>query len=211
MTHRVIRKIVIPGPKDNCSMDRVAIFGSADITKEDPLYKEVFECTKYLAQNKKVVVDGGGPGVMLAATEGAKSAGGKVVTVTFQPQDMPEFEGQDKENISDVEIKTTNYVERMFGLMEEADAIICFKGGTGTLSEWSTAWLLAHLHYGNHKPIILYGEFWNDLLKVVVDNFFIGEKELSIYKVVTNQEEMIQALKEFEKDLAQRCSLPARE
>jgi len=171
----------------------------------------VFECTKYLAQNKKVVVDGGGPGVMLAATEGAKSAGGKVVTVTFQPQDMPEFEGQDKENISDVEIKTTNYVERMFGLMEEADAIICFKGGTGTLSEWSTAWLLAHLHYGNHKPIILYGEFWNDLLKVVVDNFFIGEKELSIYKVVTNQEEMIQALKEFEKDLAQRCSLPARE
>jgi len=191
-------------------MDRVAIFGSADVDRNDSLFKEVYHVAKYLAENGKVVVDGGGPGVMLAATEGAKSAGGKVVTVTFQPHDMPEFEGQDKANISDLEIRTTNYIERMFSLMEEADAFICFKGGTGTLSEWTTAWLLAHLHYGNHKPMILFGQFWHDVLTVINKNFLIGEKEKTLYKVVTNQEELIEALREFEQDLAQRCSLPVR-
>ena len=40
----------------------------------------------------------------------------------------------------------------MFGLMSQSDLFICFRGGTGTLSEWATAWLLAHLYYGHHKP-----------------------------------------------------------
>ncbi|MBU0978807.1 LOG family protein [Patescibacteria group bacterium] len=210
MSQPMLKQIVIPRPKDSCSMDRVAIFGSADVNHDDPLFQEVYQVAKYLAQNGKIVVDGGGPGLMLAATEGAKSVGGKVVTVTFQPQNMPEFEGQDKTNISDLEIKTTNYVERMFGLMDEADTFICFKGGTGTLSEWSTAWLLSHLNYGNHKPIILYGQFWHEVLAVINKNFFIGDKEKAVYKVVVNQEELIQALGEFEQDLAERCSLPVR-
>lgn len=204
-------QIKIPAPNLHCTIKNVAIFGSADVDDEHPLYRETFNVARYLAYNDKVVVDGGGPGVMDAATKGAQSAGGATIAVTFYPKDMPEFEGRFHDNLVDKEIKTANYVERMFGLMEHADAFICMQGGTGTLSEWATAWLLAHLYYGNHKPIILYGEFWFELMRVINDHFFIGEKEKSIYKVVKDEKEMIEAFDFFEQDLANRCGLPKRE
>ncbi|MBU0974107.1 hypothetical protein KKD03_00190 [Patescibacteria group bacterium] len=63
----------------------------------------------------------------------------------------------------DKEIKTTNYIERMFGLMEHAD---------------------------------------------IFDRFLVGEKERSIYKVVKDERELIEALDYFEKELGERCGLP---
>lgn len=203
-------QIRIPTPQQHCSIKNVAIFGSADVDAQHPLYKEAFNVARYLAYNDKVVVDGGGPGVMDAATKGAQAAGGATMAVTFYPKDMPMFEGRFHENTVDKEIKTANYVERMFGLMEHADAFICFQGGTGTLSEWATAWLLAHLYYGNHKPLVLYGEFWKNVMNVINDSFFIGDKERSIYKIVKDEEELIIALNEFEVELSNRCGLPAR-
>ena len=200
--------IKLPELKKNCSLKRIAIFGGADIDDKHPLYQEVFNVARYLAYNDKVVVDGGGPGVMAAATAGAESAGGETLAVTFYPTDMPNFEGRFGENLVDKEIKTANYIERMFGLMQHADAFICFQGGTGTLSEWATAWLLAHLYYGNHKPLILYGEFWYELMRVVNENFFIGETEKKVYKIVRNEVELITALGEFEAELENRCDLP---
>ncbi|NCN87651.1 MAG: hypothetical protein GW941_02015 [Candidatus Pacebacteria bacterium] len=194
----------IPKVKIRTTIEKVAIFGSADVDPEHPLYKEAFNAARYLAYHNKIIVNGGGPGVMAAATEGAKSVDGKTIGVTFYPIDMPEFEGRYYKNIVDKEIKTANYIERMFGLMEESDAFICFQGGTGTLSEWATAWLLAHLYYGNHKPLILYGEFWHDLMDVVIDQFFISKKEQSVYKIVKNEEEMVEALNFFEKELQAR-------
>lgn len=203
-------QVQVPQIQHHCSIRNVVFFGSADVDEQHPLYQEVFKVARYLAYHDRVVVNGGGPGVMAAATLGAESAGGQTVAVTFYPKDMPEFEGRFAGNIVDKEIKTANYIERMFGLMDQADAFICFEGGTGTLSEWATAWLLAHLYYGNHKPLVLYGDFWHDLMRVVNDNFFIGEKEQQVYKIVRNEEELIQALNEFEKELEERCGLSPR-
>ena len=201
-------QITIPHAKQHCGIKYVGIFGSADIDEKHPLYQEVFIAARYLAYHDKIVVDGGGPGVMVAATAGAKAAGGETLAITFYPTDMPEFEGRFVENNVDKEIISANYIERMFGLMTHSDAFIIFQGGTGTLSEWTIAWLLAHLYYGNHKPIILYGAFWENVMKVINENFFIGEKEKRVYKIVKNEEEMILALNEFEKELRDRCDLP---
>lgn len=202
--------IAVPTPQRHCTIKNIAIFGSADVDEKHPLYEEVFTVARYLAYHGKVVIDGGGPGVMNAATQGARSAGGQTLVVTFYPKDMPEFEGRDVGNTADTEIKTANYIERMFGLIDHADAFVCFEGGTGTLSEWATAWLMAHLYYGNHKPLILYGEFWHDLMRVVSDHFFIGAKEHEVYRIVKNEEEMIAALNFFEQQLSDRCGLPPR-
>lgn len=204
-------QIKIPRAKQHCGIKYVAIFGSADIDSQHPLYREVFVISRYLAYHDKIIVNGGGPGVMAAATEGAISAGGETIGVTFYPKDMPEFEGRFSENHVKKEIKTANYIERMFGLMDHADAFVIFQGGTGTLSEWATAWLLAHLYYGNHKPIILYGAFWEKVMRVINENFFVGEKERQVYRIVRNETELIIALNEFEKELKERCLLPTEE
>jgi uncharacterized protein (TIGR00730 family) len=201
-------QIKIPRVKQHCGIKYVALFGSADIDSQHPLYRDAFVVARYLAYHNKIVVNGGGPGVMAAATEGAQSAGGETLAVTFYPNDMPEFEGRFTNNNVDKEIKTANYIERMFGLMDHADAFVIFQGGTGTLSEWATAWLLGHLYYGAHKPIILYGGFWEKVMKAINENFFIGEKERQIYKIVRNEEELIVQLNAFEAELRERCLLP---
>ncbi len=205
------QNITIPKYKQNCTITNIAIFGSADVDENHPLYQETFSIARRLAYEGKVVVNGGGPGVMDAATKGAQSAGGKTIGVTFYPADMPEFEGRYYKNVVDKEFKTVSYVERMFKLMDESDAFICVQGGTGTLSEWATAWLLAHLHYGNHKPLVLYGKFWHEVMAVINEHFFLTDKENEVYKIANDQDELIAALNEFEKDLAVRCELPVRE
>lgn len=200
-------QITIPKAQHGCKIEYVAIFGSADIDEQHPIYQEAFKVARYLAYHDKIIVNGGGPGVMDAATKGAQSAGGKTLAITFYPQDMPEFEGRFHDNSVDKEIKTANYVERMFGLMNHADAFVCFQGGTGTLSEWSTAWLLAHLYYGHHKPLILYGEFWYEVMRVINEYFLIGKKEQDVYRIVKDEEEMIQAFNMFEDEMQRRCGL----
>jgi predicted Rossmann-fold nucleotide-binding protein len=92
--------------------------------------------------------------------------------------------------------------------MYHADAYVIFQGGTGTLSEWATAWLLAHLYYGNHKPLILYGAFWHEVMRVINDSFLIGETEAMVYKIADDEEQLIKALNEFEQELETRCQLP---
>jgi uncharacterized protein (TIGR00725 family) len=196
--------IQIPEKFTADSIKRVAFFGSADIEPDSELYGEVYELAKLVAKSGKVIVNGGGPGIMQAATKGAESVEGESVAVTFYPKDMPEFEGRDALNEADVEIKTANYIERMFGLIYYSDLFICFKGGTGTLSEWSTAWLLSHLYFGNHKPMILYGDFWHEVLGVINKHFFIDSKERSIYKIVSNPSDLMQALEDFEQEIAAR-------
>jgi hypothetical protein len=196
--------IQIPEKFTANEIKRVAFFGSADIEADSELYQEVYQLARAIAHSGKIIVNGGGPGIMQAATLGAESVAGKSVAVTFSPKDMPEFEGRDALNEVSIEYTTANYIERMFGLIYYADLFICFKGGTGTLSEWATAWLLSHLYYGNHKPIILYGEFWREVMEVINSNFFIEEKEISIYKIVSNQDDLMQAVADFEKEIAAR-------
>ncbi len=204
-------QISIPHIKQQSTIRDIAIFGGADVDELHPLYQEVFKVARYLAYHGKVIIDGGGPGVMNAATQGAESVGGQTLGVTFYPKDMPNFEGRFGENKVDKEIRTSNYIERMFTLMYHADAFVIFQGGTGTLSEWATAWLLAHLYYGNHKPIILYGEFWHEVMRVINDNFLIGESERMVYKIANDQDQLIAALSDFEAELETRCQLPKRQ
>ena len=194
-------QVYVPQLKTDWHLERVAFYGSADIPVEHPLYQEAFECAQELARHGKIIVNGGGPGVMQASTQGAESVGGKIIGVTLNnPEDLPEFEGQSKNNHLTLEIQTKNYIERMFGLMSQADIFVCFLGGTGTLSEWATAWLLAHLYYGNHKPLVLYGSFWFEVMDVINRNFMIGEKERNTYRIVENKNQLIAVIEGLEKE-----------
>ena len=55
---------------------RVAIFGSARIKRNDPIYKLVYTLSKMIGKDGIDVITGGGPGLMEAANRGAQRAGG---------------------------------------------------------------------------------------------------------------------------------------
>lgn len=179
----------------------IAVFGGAEVKPEDQLYREVFQFSKLLAQNGHTIVNGGGPGVMLASTEGAEAGGGQTLSVTFDPTDAPGFEGRYVQNKTDKEIKTENYIARMFTLMENADCYVITNGGTGTLSELGTAWCMARLYYGNHKPFILYGKFWPEIIEAIDKNMLMRDNDHNVYKFATNPEEVLRAVNEFNEEL----------
>lgn len=183
------------------TVENVAIFGFADAKPDSKVYQDAFLVAKTLAKAGYTVVDGGGPGVMEAASLGAKAGGGKVIGVTFYPEDAKHFEGRDGSNPLDVEIKTSNYVERTLTLLQQGQAYIVFNGASGTMSEFGMAWGLARIYFGHHKPLILYGNFWKRIMKALRENLLVRPEELQVYKVATSPKEVLEALQNFEEEI----------
>lgn len=184
------------------TIQNVAIFGYADAKPGDTLFEEVVRVSYALAEAGYTVVDGGGPGVMRAASNGAKKAGGKVIAVTLHSTDLTHFEGRDPNNIFDKEIETKSYVERTLVLMKEGQVYVVFQGGTGTISEFAMAWGLARLYFGHHKPLILYGDFWKNIIKAFEENMLLRPEELKVFKIVDTPKGVLEAIKEFEEEIA---------
>jgi len=180
----------------------VAFFGDANVEESTEEYRDAYEVAKILAREGFTIVNGGGPGIMNASTQGAEVVGGETIAVTFLPKDAPGFEGRYVGNITDKVIRTKNYIERMFKLMEHADLYLIFKGGTGTISEFGTAWVLSKLYYGHHKPFILFGGFWRPVVQTLQENLNIDRAEMSVFKIVDRQEEVLPAIREFEEEMA---------
>ena len=173
---------------------KITIFGFADAKEGDQVWKDAFATAKLLAENGYTIVNGGGPGVMKAATLGAHAGGGKAIGVSFYPKNAPLFEGRDKTNVIDEEIVTEHYLERTMKLLEEGDAYVTFKGGTGTLSEFGMAWGLARLYFGHHKPFILYGDFWREMLAAFEKNMYIRGEEMKVYRIASTPEKVLEEL-----------------
>ena len=177
----------------------VAFLGFADATPSDQEYKDAFETAKILAQNGYTVIDGGGPGIMRAATEGAHDGGGHVIGITYYPESKePNFEGRDPENKFDEEIITDTYVERTLRIMSMSDVYVIFNGGTGTISEFGMAWGLARIHFGHHRPLILFGDFWHEIIESIGKNMHLRPEELQVYHVVTTSQEALIKIKSLE-------------
>lgn len=183
------------------NIEQVAIFGSSHTPFDGELTKQAFEVSKKLAEAGYIVVDGGGPGVMRAATEGAKAGGGKVIGIVLEADQNMRYEGRDPQNLFDIEIRAKNYVERTLALMREGQVYVIFNGGTGTISEFGMAWGLAKLYFGHHKPLILYGKFWEKIIAIFKENMLITKEEQEVYKIVDTPGGVLQAILEFEEEL----------
>jgi uncharacterized protein (TIGR00725 family) len=190
--------IMPDNPSDPKLIKTVACLGFADAVPGDPLYKEAYDVGFALAKAGFVVANGGGPGVMRATSEGAKAAGGHVIGVTFYPKDVANFEGRDENNHFDEEIRTDNYLARTLKLLEVGQVYVIFRGGTGTISEFGMAWGLARLYFGHHKPLILYGKFWEDIMMSFISHMRMRPEEFQVYRIADSSQDVIDNLDLFE-------------
>ena len=183
------------------NIEQVAIFGSSHAKPDSELVEQVFEVCKQLAEAGYIVVNGGGPGVMRAATMGAKSVKGKVIGIVLEADTYMHYEGQVPKNKFDIEIKAKNYVERTLALMREGQVYVIFNGASGTMSEFSMAWGLARMYFGHHKPLILYGNFWKDIMYALRRHLLLRPEEKKVYKIVNSPEEVLRAIRKFEAEI----------
>ena len=63
------------------------------------------------------------------------------------------------------------------------------------------AWGLAKLYVGHHKPLILYGEFWHEILEIFAANMHIRPEALRVYRIVNTPEGALKALWHYEQEL----------
>jgi ribulose-phosphate 3-epimerase len=174
---------------------KVAFLGGSAWYPQDQPFKDAFEVAKLIAEKGYVVVNGGGPGVMRAATLGAQAAGKYAQVITYHPGKAKiHYEGIDLENTYDDEIITLDYFDRTKVMLQTTDIHIIFKGSIGTLSELGMTWVSSWIHEPDSKPILLYGDFWNEILQVLTKNLHIVNHETDLFKVVTTPEEVLEYL-----------------
>jgi uncharacterized protein (TIGR00725 family) len=145
------------------SMPTIAVFGSGVCKPEEPLWKTAFETGRCIAEAGMRLINGGYGGTMEASAKGAFEAGGDVWGVTCESFGRAGGNLFIKKVINTKELK-----ERLFTLVELADAFILLPGSTGTLLELACVW-----EYNNkalfkkNKPVILLGGYWNPVVELV--------------------------------------------
>jgi uncharacterized protein (TIGR00725 family) len=187
--------------KTNKKIMRVAFFGDAQAVKNQKHFEMAKKTANLLAKNGYIIANGGGPGVMLASTLGAKEVGGKVEVVVVKKENVPgNFEGRCEENLilADKVYEMANYENRLNKLVEIADAFVIFKGGTGTLAEVGIVWSKAKFDYGNHEPLIFVGEEWREIVPIITQKLRLETTEKRVYEIVSRPEEVWDKLAKVE-------------
>lgn len=178
---------------------KVSFLGGASWGETDQPYIDSFNTAKLLAENGYEIMNGGGPGVMRASTKGGHAGGAKVLAITYHPNKVKKnYEGVDKENDFDEEIITLDYFDRTKVMLQNSDLHIVFRGSTGTISEFGMTWASSRIHEGNHKPIILFGDFWEEILDVLKKNLLMRTGEIELLKICKTPEEVLEYTKSLE-------------
>ena len=60
------------------------------------------------------------------------------------------------------------------------------------------AWGLARLYFGHHKPLILFGKFWENIMAAFLANMRMRPEEFQVYRVVETPEDVVKTLEIFE-------------
>ncbi|MEI6533525.1 MAG: LOG family protein [Candidatus Roizmanbacteria bacterium] len=180
------------------NIKNVTFFGCASVSAGGPTYDSAKEVAKLVAQSGRTVVNGGGPGVMLAATLGAKEAGGKTIAVYYTPSSATHFEGKTGLNYADETYEEANYVVRTKKLLELGDLYIVFNGGTGTISELGMAWGVARLYHGHHKPLILFGDFWHNIMDTFKNYMMVRPEEYEVFTIISDPKEVVPLIEKYD-------------
>lgn len=183
----------------NQIINSVTFFGCACGNAGDQNFDNAQAAAKAVALSGRRVINGGGPGTMLAATLGAREGNGKTTVVYYRPELATEFKGEIAANYADEHYEESNYILRTKKLLELGNAFMIFNGGTGTISEFAMAWGVARLYFGHHKPLILFGEFWHEIMDNFKKNMLVRKEEYEVFTIVTTVEEAMEALEKYEK------------
>ncbi len=165
---------------------KVSIFGSARTKPDHPDYILCKEFSKQMADLDYMVITGAGPGIMAAGNEGA----GKEHAIGLNI-DLP-FEQSANEFIQDSPYLITYryFFNRKLTFVREADAIILFPGGVGTMDEGFEALTLIQTGRAMPQPIVLmdhegsnYWEKWIEFVKEgLLANGTISPEDMYLFR-----------------------------
>jgi uncharacterized protein (TIGR00730 family) len=142
----------------------VTVFGSARFLEDHPYYQLALKMGAALARMGFTVMTGGGPGIMEAASRGAKEAGGFTVGCNIV---LPEE--QRLNPYLDRSVSFDHFFVRKVMLVKYSYAFVVMPGGIGTMDELFEALTLIQTHKIENFPVVLMGiEYYRPLMAVLV-------------------------------------------
>ena len=178
----------------------IAVFGSARTNADDPFYKEAYKTGQLLVQSGFSVITGGGPGIMEAANEGAKSASHGMKRSIGVGIELP-FEASMNNGVQ-MGLTCRYFFTRKVSFLKYSEGFIVFPGGVGTLDELFEVITLAQTGHAPKFPIILVGvEYWSGMINwlknVVSAEGKMSEKDFNLFRIVETAEEAVTKICEF--------------
>ena len=184
---------------------RVAIFGSARITEDDPVHTLVFNLARLIAGAGMDLVTGGGPGLMNAASEG-HFAGRKDTSLHSIGLNIRLPREQAEAAHLDIKKDFEHFSSRLDHFMALSNAFVVTPGGVGTLLELFYTWQLAQVRQIAHIPIILLGEMWLGLIEWIkqwpVEHRLINPEDLDLLYLTRNCDESFTIIEKAYEDYA---------
>jgi hypothetical protein len=164
----------------------VAVFGGSRAPLDSPEYREAYTIGKLLAQRGWIVMNGGYQGTMEASARGARENGGKTLGIL-----SAEFDGLAPNPYLDETTMMPDLFTRIREMCQRADGFIVLKGSMGTLAELALVWNLAKIDEKHRKPIILLGEGWRHVLRVMREQLAVTDEEIGLLQCAKTPAEVV--------------------
>lgn len=145
---------------------KVTIFGSARTPEDHPDYYAAVEFSKLMAQRGWMSITGAGDGIMKAGHEGPgrESSFGVAIRLPFETTANTVIAGDEKL------INFRYFFTRKLMFLSQAEAVVCFPGGFGTLDECYETLTLVQTGKASIIPIVFvdgepengtHGSYWD--------------------------------------------------
>jgi len=179
---------------------KVTIFGSARTGPEEEMYQKCVRFSRTLADNNYMVITGGGPGIMQAGNEGAGSENSFAVNIRLPFEQSP-----NPVMYRNPRLVTYKYFfNRKVAFVKEADAIVVFPGGFGTLDEAMEVFTLVQTGKTSPKPLILmddsagyWEQFFDFIKESLLVNGFISGEDFSLFTITKDDQEALEVIDTF--------------
>lgn len=180
---------------------KVTVFGSARVAPSDPSAELARRFAASIVQHGFMVITGAGDGVMGAAQRGAgrENSFGINIRLPFEQAPNAEIRGDEK-------LVTFKYFfSRKLMFVKEADAIVLFPGGFGTLDEGFEVLTLLQTGKTDPAPLLLMAppgdEYWRFWEKYVRNELsaggMISPDDLYLFRIVSSEQDAVEEICKF--------------
>lgn len=179
----------------------VTIYGSARLKADNDYYQQAETLARRLAERGYTVLTGGGPGIMEAGNKGAFEADGRSVGLCIA---LPHE--QDSNRYLTSKVAFNYFFVRKVMMVKYSSAFVVFPGGFGTIDELFESLTLIQTRKIHPFPVYLVGRaYWQGLIDWLEQSLLaagtIAEKDLKLFKVVDDIEEIPQQIQDYYQEL----------
>lgn len=187
---------------------KVTIFGSARTPEDHPDYKSAVEFSKLMAEAGWMSITGAGDGIMKAGHEGPgrEASFGVAIHLPFETSANEHILGDEKL------INFRYFFTRKLMFLSQAEAVVCYPGGFGTLDETFETLTLVQTGKASIVPIVFidgdrdgeHGSYWAGWQRYVqqqlADRGWISEEDFNLFYIAKDPQDAANHVTNFYKN-----------